>query len=823
MAAKTKTQAKTKSGAAKPASRKASAPARSPRTASARSGGGAGARNLVIVESPAKASTIGRFLGRDYAVKASMGHVRDLPQRKLGVNTEQDFRPWYEVLDDKRKVVGEIKEAGDRADGIYLATDPDREGEAIAWHVVEAAGWRSKPVRRVVFHSITEEAVKEAFENERAIDMELVNAQQARRIEDRLVGFKLSPLLKPLVGQEINRRIQSDGLDAANVEAGSVLSAGRVQSVALRLVVERDDAIDAFVPVEYWSIKASLATSEGASFGAGLNRRAGEPDEIELPDEASANAVLADLDGAVYRVASVTRRQVNRRPAAPFITSTLQQEASRRLGFSATKTMSVAQQLYEGVAVGAEGRQGLITYMRTDSPQVAPSAIAETRRYIEERWGKEYLPKTARRYAARSAVAQEAHEAIRPTAIRRAPESIRQHLSTDQARLYELIWNRMVASQMADAVLDSTRVDVDAGAPGKPAYLFRATGSVVRFAGFRALYAEQRDESESADAEDEGGDQRALPSLDDGQPLDCRGLEPAQHFTQPPPRFTEASLVRTLEEHGIGRPSTYAATINTIVQRKYVDRERRTLRSTSLGKLVCRQLVAHFPDIMDARFTKRMEERLDEVAAGKEEWVELLRGFYGPFSADLDKARKAIKEAAEDAASGPAAEPCGVCGRPMLVKMGRYGPFLACSGYPECKNSKDIPRAGEEPDEEGEGATDEVCGVCGKPMAVRRGRFGPFLSCTGYPECKNRKNIRKESGVACPKCDGSLVERRSKRGPFYGCSNYPTCSFLVNRPPLRQPCPECDGLLVEAAKGQARCVNCVWKGPVPADEPAGVA
>ena len=816
----------TKTPAKKPASRKTASrgAARSAQSARqpARAGGGSNARNLVIVESPAKASTIGRFLGRDYAVKASMGHVRDLPQHKLGVNTEQDFKPWYEALQDKRKVIGEIKAAGEQADAIYLATDPDREGEAIAWHVVEAADLRSKPVRRVVFHSITEEAVKEAFENERAIDMELVNAQQARRIEDRLVGFKLSPLLRPLVGQELNRLSRSNELETVDIDAGSALSAGRVQSVALRLVAERDNEIDAFVPVEYWSIKANLATSERAAFTATLNRRAGEADEIALPDEASADAVLRDLDGAAYSVASVTRRQVNRRPAPPFITSTLQQEASRRLGFSATRTMSVAQQLYEGVAVGAEGQQGLITYMRTDSPQVAPSAVAETRRYIEERWGKDYLPKTPRRYTARSAVAQEAHEAIRPTAIRRAPDAVRPYLSSDQARLYELVWNRMVASQMADAVLDSTRVDVDAAAPDKPAYLFRASGSVLRFAGFRALYAEQRDESESGGAEDDASDQRALPPLAQGETLDCRELTPAQHFTQPPPRYTEASLVRALEEQSIGRPSTYAATINTIVQRKYVTRERRVLRSTDLGKLVCRQLVAHFPDIMDVRFTKRMEERLDEVANGKQEWVDLLRGFYGPFSADLDKARQAIKEANAEAANEPAAEPCGLCGRPMVVKMGRYGPFLACSGYPDCKNSKDIPKAGGESGEQNEETTDEVCGECGKPMAVKRGRYGPFLSCTGYPDCKNRKNIQKETGAACPKCGGSLVERRSKRGPFYGCSNYPACGFLVNRPPLQQPCPECDGLLVAAAQGQARCSNCVWKGPVPADEPAGV-
>ncbi len=796
------------------------------RTRSTRAGNGSSAsRHLVIVESPAKATTIGRFLGRDYTVKASMGHVRDLPRRRLGVNPDRDFTPWYEVPEDKQKVVEEIRAAGESADDVYLATDPDREGEAIAWHVLEAAGWRSKPVRRVVFHSITPDAVKEAFANERDIDMELVNAQQARRIEDRLVGFKLSPLLKPLVGQELNRLSSQNMLNAQDLDTASALSAGRVQSVALRLVAERDREIDAFVPVEYWSIEAALLTAENASFTATLRSLADQKNEIALPNEAETNAVLGDLDGAAYRVDSVTTRQVNRRPAPPFITSTLQQEASRRLGFSATRTMTVAQQLYEGIAIGSEGRQGLITYMRTDSPQVVPGAIQETRRYIEERWGKEFLPRTPRRYTSRSKVAQEAHEAIRPTAISRTPQAIRQHLTAEQARLYELIWNRMVASQMADAILDATRVDVHAAASGKPAYLFRASGSVVRFAGFRVLYMEQRDEGSSRDAEDD--DSRALPPLQQGQTLDCAGLTPEQHFTQPPARFTEASLVRALEEQGIGRPSTYAAIINTLVNRKYVTRDRRVLRSTNLGQLVCGQLVAHFPDIMDVSFTGRMEDQLDEVANGKQEWVAFLHDFYGPFSEELDKARKAIKEATQEAASESTNEPCDVCGKPMIVKLGRFGAFLSCTGYPDCKNSKDLPKAADDASEQSDEESEETCDVCGKPMALRRGRFGPFFACTGYPDCKNTKRLPKaapkDTGVACPRCGGSLVERRGRRGPFYGCSNYPTCNFLVNRQPLSQPCPECDGLMVLGARGQANCTNCAWKGPAAAEESASVA
>ncbi len=754
-----------------------------------------------------------------------MGHVRDLPKRKLGVNPDRGFTPWYEVPEDKRKVVEEIRVAGEGADDVYLATDPDREGEAIAWHVLEAAGWRGKPVRRVVFHSITEDAIKEAFAHERDIDMELVNAQQARRIEDRLVGFKLSPLLKPLVGQELNRLSSRNMLNAQDLDSGSALSAGRVQSVALRLVAERDKEIDAFLPVEYWSIEAALLTGDKASFTASLRSLVDQKDEIPLPDEAAANAVLSSLEGAAYRVDSVTTRQVNRRPAPPFITSTLQQEASRRLGFSATRTMTVAQQLYEGIAIGSEGRQGLITYMRTDSPQVTPGAIQETRRYIEERWGREYVPRAPRRYTSRSKVAQEAHEAIRPTVIRRTPQSIRQHLTSEQARLYELIWNRMVASQMADAVLDSTRVDVHAAASGNPTYLFRASGSVVRFLGFRALYTEQRDEGAQRDGEDD--DARTLPPLQQGQPLDCTGLTPDQHFTQPPPRFTEASLVRALEEQGIGRPSTYAAIINTLVNRKYVTRERRVLRSTNLGQLVCGQLISHFPDIMDISFTGRMEDQLDEVANGQQEWVAFLHDFYGPFSQDLANAREAIKAAAQEAASESTNEPCDACGKPMIVKLGRFGPFLSCTGYPDCKNSRDLPKTADDYGEQADAESQETCNLCGKPMALRRGRFGPFYACTGYPECKNTRRLTREgpadTGVACPRCGGNLVERRGRRGPFYGCSNYPTCNFLVNRKPLPQPCPECDGLMVLGAREQANCTNCAWKGPLPVGEPTGVA
>lgn len=823
----------------------------------ARTNNGSGKR-LVVVESPAKARTIERYLGRGYTVKASMGHVRDLPRSRLGVSTERDFAPYYEVPEDKRKVIADLKAAGADADAVYLATDPDREGEAIAWHVVQAAGWSNKPIRRVVFHSITEEAVKEAFRNERDIDMELVNAQQARRIEDRLVGYKLSPLLRPLLGQELNR---------LETDSSSNLTAGRVQSVALRLVVERDAEIDAFVPVEYWSIDAALRAQSGG-FSARLHGRIGEKERIALPDEASAQAVLSDLESAAWSVASVTKREVKERPYPPFITSTLQQQAASKLRFTAIKTMAVAQQLYEGIALGAEGPVGLITYMRTDSPQVSTQAVSETRRYIEERWGKDYLPRSPRLYRARSKVAQEAHEAIRPTSVERTPDAMRRHLDADQAKLYELIWTRMVASQMADALIDRTEIGVESVPPGAnpPGYRFRAVGSVTRFLGFQALYKEERSDADDSD-EDEAARQ-ALPPVERGQTLSCEGVTPEQHFTQPPRRYSEASLVRALEEQGIGRPSTYAATIKTIIDRKYVTRERRVLQSTALGKLVCGRLVAHFPDIMDVRFTGRMEGQLDEVANGKQEWVALLRDFYDPFSQDLAKAQESIAKAAVEAAGDIGAVTCEKCGKPMAVKVGRRGAFLSCTGYPKCKNSRDLPRDGEseqeaeesvdetcekcgkpmtvksgrfgrflactgypkcknsrdlpgaksddgESEQEAEEPVNETCEKCGEPMAVKRGRNGRFLACTGYPKCKNTRDLAAKASVPCPKgCGGNLAQRRSRRGVFWGCSNYPNCDFTVNRRPLETPCPECNGLLTAHTQDSARCTNCAYRAPL---------
>lgn len=698
---------------------------------------------LVIVESPAKAVTVGRFLGSGFTVRASMGHVRDLPDDKLGVDPDSDFSPHYQIMKDKKTVVADLKKLGADASSIYLATDPDREGEAISWHLLEAAGWTNKPIRRVVFHAITPEAIKEAFENDRDIDMRLVNAQQARRILDRLVGYQLSPLLWK------------------KVQRG--LSAGRVQSVALRLVVDRDKEIDIFVPVEYWTLDALLQPEGASAFTASLHSLVGEK-KIELSDQLSATHIVADIERSAFKVDAVTKREVKRRPAAPFITSTLQQDAARQLRYPARRTMSIAQQLYEGIDIGAEGSVGLITYMRTDSPVVTPSAIEEAREYISQRWGKEYVPDKARSYTSRSKVAQEAHEAIRPTGMARSPEDLRGYLSNDQFRLYDLIWKRMIASQMSDAVLDSTQVSIVVNGESGQAYEFRVSGSVLKFPGFRTLYIEAKDEGAPDDDQD-----KQLPQLVEGQVLSTQELLPEQHFTQPPPRYTEASLIKSLEERGIGRPSTYAPIISTIVDRQYVNRERTSMKSTMLGQVVSKQLTDHFPNIMDLDFTAQLEEQLDEVANGQQEWIPLLDDFYGPFKKALDAAQENMER----------------------IRV-------------------------EEP-------TDEVCEVCGRPMVIKHGRFGPFMSCTGFPECKNSKPLLKKTGVFCPEDGGELVERKGKGRTFYGCTNYPKCAFTVSRRPLKIACPECEGLLLAAGRDQASCSNCDWKGPVPEEEPVGAA
>ena len=716
------------------------------------------AKDLVIVESPAKARTVGRFLGNKYVAKASMGHVRDLPRGKMGVEVdEKGIHPTYDVLPDKKKIVSELMKASKEADTIYLATDPDREGEAISWHLLKAAKINPAKVKRVVFHEITREAIKEAFEHPRELDTRLIDAQQARRILDRLVGYRLSPVLW------------------GKIRRG--LSAGRVQSVALRLIVDREAEIDAFIPVEYWSIDANLTkkTQNGKrqiEFKAGLHSIKGEKAKIELPDGERSNAIAADLEGANFVVTSVRKRETKSRPAAPFITSTMQQEASRKLRFTASRTMRIAQQLYEGMTIGDEGSVGLITYMRTDSTNVAETALAETSRYIRAKYGNESVPDSYRVYTRKVKGAQEAHEAIRPTSVQRNPESVRQYLNSDQFRLYDLVWKRMVASQMTDALFDSTNVEVGAqSTKSSSAYVFRARGSVLKFPGFRAVYMEDRDDA--AEGEDE--ETAPLPAMAKDDDLQCLGILPEQHFTQPLPRYNESSLIRTLEEQGIGRPSTYAPIIGTIVDRDYVQKDQGRLLPTKLGKAVTKLLIAHFPDIMDVGFTAKIEAQLDDIAEGTLKWEPMLQEFYSPFDKSIEKAMKEAER---------------------------------------------VPR--DEIDEE----TDEVCEQCGKPMVIKSGRYGRFLSCSGFPDCKNAQPLLLRVGVDCPECGSDLVERkqRGKGGrKFYGCSAYPTCTFAVNQRPLTQHCPECGKMLLAVGRTNARCTSCDFKGPVPDEEALEVA
>ena len=691
-------------------------------------------KNLVVVESPAKARTMGRILGKEYRIAASLGHVRDLPKGKLGVDVDGGFIPSYSVMRPKASIVKELKKLGQKASSIYLATDPDREGEAISWHLVKATEWDkdSKKLRRVVFHEITDQGIKEAFKHSRSLDMDLVNAQQARRILDRLVGYQLSPLLWK------------------KVQRG--LSAGRVQSVALRFVVDREREIEAFVPKEYWTIEATLL--QGSSrFTATLHSLKGERSRIEISNEEQAKAIERELQGGAYRVGQVKTKERRRRPTPPFTTSTLQQEAWRKLRFSAKKTMMLAQQLYEGLPLGSEGSVGLITYMRTDSTTLAATAVKEAREYISLRFGREYLPQEARVFKTSTKRAQEAHEAIRPTDITRTPENLKVYVSRDQLILYDLIWRRMVASQMADAIYDATTVDVEASSVRfRNTYIFRATGSVTKFLGFCVLYMEGEDEGSG---EGEG----PLPQLTPGDPLTFLELTSKQHFTQPPPHYTEASLIKLLEEKGIGRPSTYAPILSTIMDRNYVLKDRGQFKATILGLQVSDLLARFFPDIMDADFTAHMEDELDEIARGEREWVPMLKSFYFPF-------KKTLEEASE---------------RMPRVKV-------------------------EQP-------TDEVCDQCGSPMVIKTGRFGQFMACSAFPTCRNTKAILKRTGVECPRCGGDLVERRSKgKGRiFYGCSNFPSCNFSVLQRPLAQPCPECGGLMVAKSRSEAQCTSCAWQ------------
>ncbi|GIP46680.1 DNA topoisomerase 1 [compost metagenome] len=684
------------------------------------------ADSLVIVESPAKAKTIGKYLGSKYIVKASMGHVRDLPKSQIGVEVENDFSPKYITIRGKGSVLKELKDASKKVKKIYLAADPDREGEAIAWHLAHVLDVDQTETCRVVFNEITKQAVKDAFKTPRQINMDLVNAQQARRILDRLVGYKVSPLLWK------------------KIKKG--MSFGRVQSVALKIILDRENEISEFVPEEYWSITAKLKTGDSA-FEAKFHQFQGQ--KLELQSEQQVQEILKSIEKAKFSVAEVKEKERLRHPAAPFTTSSLQQEAARKLNFRAAKTMSVAQQLYEGVDLGKEGTVGLITYMRTDSTRIAASAQEEAKEYILGKFGEAFAPETPRQYSKKAASAQDAHEAIRPTSAMRDPESVKEFTSRDQYRLYKLIWDRFMASQMTSAVLDTMSVDIAVGEA-----TFRAVGSKIRFPGFMKVYVEGNDDGNANE------DDKFLPPLQKGEVLVKESIEPKQHFTQPPPRYTEARLVKTLEELGIGRPSTYAPTLETIQKRGYVAIEEKKFMPTELGELLIEQTEQFFPEILDVEFTAHMEEDLDHVEEGSEDWVRVLGEFYESFEKRLRVAEEEMKEVEiEDEVS------------------------------------------------------DEICEKCGKPLVYKLGRFGKFLACSGFPDCRNTKPIVKDIGVTCPKCkEGHVVERRSKKGRvFYGCDRYPECDFVSWDKPSPKPCPKCGSLLVEKRNkqgGKLQCTAC---------------
>ncbi|HSD93807.1 MAG TPA: type I DNA topoisomerase, partial [Syntrophales bacterium] len=688
----------------------------------------------------------------------------------------------YIMIKGKAPVVKELKSAAKKADRILIATDPDREGEAIAFHVAETISDSAKTqeIYRVLFNEITKKAILQAIERPGKIDNNKVDAQQARRVLDRLVGYQISPIL----WQKVRRG----------------LSAGRVQSVALRLICEREDEIKVFIPEEFWSLTALLEGKLPPHFEAKLVKKDEEKLKVKSNDEVQ--KILADLQGKTYVVSAVEKKERRRNPVPPFTTSKLQQEAGRKLGFTAKRTMGIAQSLYEGVEVGKEGAVGLITYMRTDSTRVSKEAQDEARDFIADKYGKDYLPAKPPVYASAKA-AQEAHEAIRPTSVLREPDAIRQYLEGDQYKLYKLIWNRFVASQMNPAIIDQTSVDIKAGD-----YTFRANGSIVRFPGFMAVYLEEKPEDQAAD---EDGEEEALPPLVEGENLSLVKLDPKQHFTQPPPRYSEALLVKTLEEKGIGRPSTYAAIISTIQDRDYVNKVENRFRPTELGYLVSKLLVSHFPVVMDVAFTAKMEEELDKIEEGQMQWVAAVREFYTPFSESLEKAQAEMKDFKSE--QTPTDIACEKCGKPMVIKWGRNGQFLACSGYPDCKNTKPFIRtesgAVEAAPEE---TTDEICPKCGSGMIVKRGRFGKFLACSRYPDCNYTQGM--STGVACPEDGGKIVERRSRFGKvFYSCANYPACKFAIWYRPLPRACPQCGApfLIEKFSKKTGPYIACLKK------------
>ena len=747
---------------------------------------------LVVVESPTKVRTIKKYLGSDYNVAATVGHIKDLPSKEMGIDVENGFKPKYQYIPGKQKIVKGLKQAAGDTSDIYLAPDPDREGEAIAWHTADVLKKKGRNFYRVLFHELTKDAVRKAMLSPEVLDRNKYEAQQARRILDRLVGYQVSPLLW------------------RKVKGG--LSAGRVQSVAVRIICERERAIQAFESEEYWSITAHLKSDTPPPFAAKLAKK--DREKIKIPHKEAADRILKDLDGENFIVEKIQKRTTKKNPLPPFITSKLQQEAIRKLRFSARKTMMVAQQLYEGIDLGPGEPEGLITYMRTDSTRISAEAAAEAQQLILERFGKEYALEKPRFFKNKKK-AQDAHEAIRPTSVFYTPDKIKSYLSSDQLALYRLIWQRFIASQMTQALINQISVTIRAGV-----YLFTSSGSSIKFPGFMALYMSVDDEI----ATETEQKKPKLPELSEGMVLNLDKLEPKQHFTMPPPRFSEASLVKELEENGIGRPSTYATILSTIRGKGYVDLVKGYFKPSELGFIVNDLLVQNFPDVFDVQFTAKMEEDLDQVETDKLDFQQILNRFYKPFSKDLDTASEEMLSV--KGVGLPTDLKCPQCGKPVRIKVGKNGHFLACTGYPDCTYSNDYVRDDKgiiQPEEQPEDeATDKVCDKCGSPMVIKRGRYGGFLACSGYPECKNTQSLNsngngKKIGVTCPEkeCTGDIVERTSKRGKiFYGCSRFPDCTFATWDKPIDRECPVCGAkfLVEKTTKKQGTYLNCLEQG-----------
>lgn len=748
-------------------------------------------KSLIIVESPAKSRTLQRYLGKNFDVKASVGHIRDLPVKTLGVDIDNNFQPQYETIRGKGSIIKELRAAAKKVDQILLAPDPDREGEAIAYHIAEILKGSKKPVYRVLFHELTKNAILQAIEGATSLNSNLFEAQQTRRILDRLVGYQISPLLWDKVRRG--------------------LSAGRVQSVAVEMVCTREQEIKEFISEEYWSFDALLLGELPPEFTAQLDKKANK--KIQVSNKEEADKIVAELKGAKFTIADVEKKQKKRNPYPPFITSSMQIDANRKLRYSAKRTMALAQRLYEGLEVGEDGPTGLITYMRTDSTRINDTALAELREFIGTEYGNEFLPKKPNTYKTKKG-AQDAHEAIRPTDVNKTPDLMAQFMDPDMLKLYTLIWKRFVSSQMAPAVYDQTTIHISAND-----YQLKAVGSIMRFLGFMSVYVESSSDDNGQDSNKKGDKKesdKTLPDIKTGSSATLKELTSAQHFTQPPPRYTEASLVKALEDNGVGRPSTYASIISTIQEKEYVLLEQRKFFPTELGLLINDLLLAHFPAIMDIEFTASMEQNLDKVEDGKINWQTILKDFYGPFKDALDLAKKEMKSVKRSMT--PTDVPCKLCDGTMVIRWGRNGEFLACETYPDCKHTQDFEKDSSGKilplEREEQQATNEQCDKCGKPMVYKEGRYGRFMACSGYPDCRNIK--AESSGVGCPEedCSGALIKKVSKRGKvFYACDQYPKCSFALWDKPINEPCPDCKApfLIEKTTKKSGTRLQCADK------------